>query len=222
MIRRPSRTPGPGLSHFTDILQKGYQAGHLPVYMQNSRDWYREQAAGVRNVNDGALMKSERDRYRSVVLPGKMYMFYYDPKLKATLPYYDRLPLVFPIALYPDSFLGLNMHYLPHSLRAKLMDALYPYINNNELDSTTRLQISYRILKAVARLSPYKPCIKKYLKGHIVSRFVEIDVKEWDIALFLPLERFEKASKRRVWADSSAALNMTKPGKRTGGSRGRR
>ena len=210
------------MNHFTDILQKGYSAGHLPVYMQNSRDWYREQAQGVRTVNTDALMKTERDRYRSVIVPGKMYMFYYDPKTKADLPYYDRLPLIFPLAIYADSILGLNMHYLPPDLRAKLMDAMYPYISNNDLDHTTQLRITYSILKAVARLAPYKPCIKKYLKSHIVSRFVAIDVKEWDIALFLPLERFEKASKRRVWADSRSVLNMTKIKSAGGGSRGRR
>jgi len=30
------------------------------------------------------------------VEPGGMYMFLYDPKTKAKLPYFDRFPLIFP------------------------------------------------------------------------------------------------------------------------------
>lgn len=181
------------------------------MYTQRSRNWYREQAQNVsKNFDEERLMKTERDRFRGWPVPGKLYLFMYDPKLKDKLPYYDRLPLVFPISMSSDSFIGLNMHYLPHPLRAKLMDALYPYLSNDQLDSTTQLQISFKILKAVARLAPYKPCVKKYLRTHVRSRFVLIDVKEWDIALFLPLERFEKSTTRHVWADSTAAINKLK------------
>jgi len=34
------------------------------------------------------------------------------------------------------------------------------------------------------------------------SRFIYINPTEWDIALFLPLAQFEKASKQQVYADS--------------------
>lgn len=222
MFARYQKAAGPLQNHFTQILLKGYQAGQLPVYSAEARTWYREHAKLVSNINESTLMKSEPERFKNQVVPGRMYMFYYDPKLKKKLPYYDTLPLVFPISMDSSSFLGLNMHYLPHDLRAKLMDALYPYLNNLELDYTTRLQISFRILKSVSRLAPYRPCVKRYLKAHVRSRFVMIDVKEWDIALFLPLERFEKASARHVWAESRNAIssfNAAKPGRNVRGRR---
>ncbi len=215
MLKSYQKTAGPFDNHFTQILRKGYDAGHIPVYTQKSRDWYRERAQNASGVNENTLLKSEPDRFRSQVVPGRMYLFHYDPKTKKDLPYYDNLPLVFPISMYSDSFIGLNMHYLPHDLRAKLMDALYPYMNNLEIDYTTKLQISFKLLKAVSRLAPYRPCVKKYLKAHVRSRFILIDVKEWDIALFLPLERFEKASSRYVWAQSRQALNKFKSVKGT-------
>lgn len=208
--------------YFTDILRRGYREGRLPVYTQESKNWYRDQAKTVSgSLDPDKLIKNSRDRYRGWPVPGRLYLFKYDPKTKDKLPYYDTLPLVFPIDVRSDHMLGLNMHYLPHELRAKLMDALYAYMNNEQLDHTTRLQISYRILKSVSRLAPYKPCIKKYLRAHVRSRFVLIDVKEWDIALFMPLERFEGASNGYVWERSKSSINTLRIPKARGIRRAR-
>jgi hypothetical protein len=133
---------------------------------------------------------------------GKMYMFVYDPKHKDTLPYYDTFPLIFPIEFYGDSFLGINLHYLPPMLRAKLMDALYATINNKKYNKTTQLIISYQILKSASRFKHFEPCIKKYLMSHVGSAFIYISPDEWDFALMLPTERFNKASKQQVWANA--------------------
>ena len=71
-----------------------------------------------------------------------LYMYMYDPKLKATLPYYDRFPLVFPFSKTPDGFIGLNMHYLPYQLRMVLLDRLLTFRTNARMDETTRLRYS--------------------------------------------------------------------------------
>jgi hypothetical protein len=126
--------------------------------------------------------------------------------MKEILPYYDTFPLVFPIELYKDGFLGLNLHYLPPVTRAKLMDALYENINNKKYDSTTKLRISYQILAGAARYKYFKPCIKRYLFSHVGSPFVYVAPDEWDFALMLPTERFEKANKQTVYRDSLASV----------------
>jgi hypothetical protein len=133
---------------------------------------------------------------------GKMYTFVYDPKTKETLPYYDIYPLIFPIEYYSDGMLGINMHYLPPVLRAQLMDSLYETINNDKYNKTTKLQISYGILKSASRFNLFKPCIKRYLWGHVRSPFIYISPEEWDVALMLPTQKFKKASAETVWADS--------------------
>jgi hypothetical protein len=133
---------------------------------------------------------------------GRMYMFQYDPKLKKELPYYDRFPLIFPFQKTPDGFLGINLHYLPYVLRARLMDMLYNYVNDPKLDDNARLRISYNILNSASTNKYIKPCIKRYLTSHIRSQFLYIVPVEWDIALFLPVENFAKATKQQVWADS--------------------
>jgi hypothetical protein len=45
-----------------------------------------------------------------------------------------------------------------------------------------------------------------YLNEHVKSRFIKIESAEWDIALFLPTERFQKSSKQTVWKDSRAEI----------------
>jgi hypothetical protein len=135
-----------------------------------------------------------------------MYLFAYDPKTKEDLPYYDRFPLVFPFRRVPGGFYGINMHYLPPLLRAKLMDALYDTVNNDKMDETTRLRINYRILQSAAKFRFFEPCVKHYLNNHVKTRFLRVDPTQWDVALFLPLERFAKATKSRIYADTKKKI----------------
>ena len=148
------------------------------------------------------MVRQEKARYKNRVSMGKMYLFNYDPKTKDTLPYYDRYPLIFPVQGAPGGFYGINMHYLPYVLRAKLMDALYDLSSNKRYDENTKLRLSYEILKGASKYKAFKPTFKRYLSSHVRSRFIEISSSEWDVALFLPLESFAKASKTSVWADS--------------------
>ena len=136
-----------------------------------------------------------------------MYAFFYDPKTKAKLPYYDRFPLIFPIKKLPDGFLGINMHYLPYQLRARLMDALYSITNNKKYNGSTKLKISYNILNSASKFKFFKPTVKRYLNEKVKSRFLFINPTEWDIAIFLPVERFSKASKEVVFNASRKMIN---------------
>lgn len=99
-------------------------------------------------------------------------------------------------------FYGINLHYLPPQLRAKLMDSLYEIKNNSRYDESTKLRISYEILNSSSKFKFFKPTFKHYLTSNVRSKFIEINATEWDVALFLPTERFMKAKKTRVWADS--------------------
>ena len=131
-----------------------------------------------------------------------MYFFSYDPKWKAKLPWYDTFPLVFPIERYNDGFLGLNFHYLPPKDRAILMDQLKSFANNNKYDATTRLTLTYNMLKGFSKYPRARPTVHRYLSNHVNSKFVHINGDEWEVALFLPVERFKKASKQAVWSNS--------------------
>ena len=73
------------------------------------------------------------------------------------------------------------------------MDALYSTLTNKKYDDSTRVRISYSILQSASKYRYFKPTLKKYLRAHVRSQFLEIQVQEWDIALFLPTESFRKA-----------------------------
>ena len=191
---------------FDEILTKGVRAGQMPARTQAAREWYRNSAKDYKRISDTKLMKGDTSRLTAQPLVGQMYMYYYDAKHKATLPYFDRLPLVFPFKKVKGGFYGLNMHYLPLPLRAKLMDALYDTASNTRFDESTRLRMSYKMLESAAKYKEFQPCIKRYLTSQLRSKFMYIYPSEWDMALFLPLERFQGASKTQVWADSKRKI----------------
>jgi hypothetical protein len=133
---------------------------------------------------------------------GRMYFYFYDPKHKATLPYYDRFPLVLPVERYADGFLGLNLHYIHPKQRIILLDKLSDFATNSKYDETTRLRLTYATLASATKAFEATPCIKRYLFNHVESRFLEITADKWDIAALLPFEYFVGASKSKVFKDS--------------------
>lgn len=161
-------------------------------------------------INGNSLMSDDKKRLLnrlSALQIGRLCMFYYYPKTRDKLPYYDRYPLVMPIRMDRDGFLGLNFHYLPQRQRALLMDELVKkVIKDNKHTERKRIILSYDIMKSTMRIPHYIPCIKKYLYSHMKSRFYIVEPEYWNIVLFLPLERFEKASMSRVHVDSMAKI----------------
>ena len=166
-----------------------------------STDWYREK---IREFGKPGAMDLIRDGKRNnKPFYGKLNMFFYDPKHKKTLPYYDTFPLVLPLEVYTDGFLGINMHYLPIPLRIKLLDKLVDYSNNTKFDESTRLMVDYSKLKSIRLI---RPTIHKYLSGYTKSQFRRIDADEFTIATLLPVQRFKKASESEVWKESRGMI----------------
>ena len=162
-----------------------------------STDWYRNKIAEFGKPKSLDLIRDGKQAARPFF--GRLNMFFYDPKLKKKLPYYDRFPLVLPLEKYNDGFLGINLHYLPIPLRIKLLDKLVDFSNNTKFDESTRLNVSYQNLKRVRLI---KPTIKRYLAGKVKSRFRRVDADEFTVATLLPVQRFSKASESEVWKDS--------------------
>jgi len=165
-----------------------------------SRAWLRAKVKDLKPTSS-ALMR-DKDRLKSTSMIGKMYFYFYDPKTKDTMPYYDRFPLVIPIERYNDGFLGLNLHYIHPKYRMILLDKLSDTMSNDTYDEKTKLKINYRYLAAASRIFEANPCIKRYLFTQIESRFLEITADEWDIAAMLPVESFVGATTSKVYADS--------------------
>lgn len=178
-----------------ELAKSGYESR-----TSEARDWLKAKVSSL-SPNRTALMK-DRENLKDKSMLGRMYFYFYDPKTKDMLPYYDRFPLVIPIERYPTGFLGLNLHYISPKQRVILLDKLSHYLNNHKYDETTRIRLSYDHLKNASTIYEGLPCIKKYLYKNVKSRFLEITADEWDIAALIPYEYFEGATKNKVWTDS--------------------
>ena len=80
-----------------------------------SASWYRNAVSLI------ADRSSPSDLFASGKLlgrpsAGRMSMFFYDPKFKKELPYYDRFPLTILVEPAPGGFYGLNLNYLRNLL----------------------------------------------------------------------------------------------------------
>jgi hypothetical protein len=185
---------------FQKLEFEAFRKGITPR-SKESRAWFMNKAKNL-NVSRSKLMKEDPIELRSRPAVGRMYMYFYDPKTKDTLPYYDRFPLIIMVGPAPRGFMGLNLHYLPLDVRAKFLDALLGTINNERYDESTRFRLSYDMLKRASRLKAFRPCLKRYLSSHVRSRLALVPAPEWEIATFLPTADFEKASSSEVYKDS--------------------
>jgi len=191
------------MASFIDKLEaQAFRAG-ITKNTEKARKWFQKQIKTIKTVpNRRELLKDENFRVRTRTLTGRMYMYFYDPKHKKTLPYYDRFPLIFMVEKAEGGFYGINLHYLPPKFRALLFDSLMKLSTNKKYDQTTKLRLTYDILKRSSKLRYFKPCFKHYLSEQVASRIVEVPASDWETVLFLPTEQFKKAKSTKVWADS--------------------
>lgn len=193
-----------GKEVFAQILRSAEGVRRAQGLTKKSLSWFQMKVKQA-TKGDKVSIKSVLSRKELMVaklLLGRMYHFRYDPKWKEKLPYWDTFPLVIPISSYSDGFDGLNLHYLPPRLRAKLFDALTAVLTDKGLNEKARFKLTYNLLNGVKKYRLFKPTYKKYLYSKVKSRFLLIPPEEWQVALFLPTQKFIKAKVTQVWKDS--------------------
>ena len=165
--------------------------------VKKSADWYNR---NVRNLSDRITARRLMNSGKLIARPsqGRLNMFFYEPKTKVRLPYYDVFPLVLPLEPIRGGFLGLNFHYLPYLLRFRLLERLQKFADGG-FKSTTKITAGYDSVKGINLV---KPTIKKYLFGYVRSQFLRLDFDEAALAAYLPVQQFRKAGTGKVWADS--------------------
>lgn len=191
---------------FQKLEIEAFRAGITPR-TKESRAWFMNKIKNMRNINKEQLMKSDPLKQTKNEVIGSMYMFFYDPKHKDTLPYYDTFPLVVVIGPAEGGFLGLNLHYLPPALRAKMLDGLMDITTDKKFTNSTRFRATYALLAKTAKLKYFKPCVKHYLNDHVKGNLALVPAPEWEIATFLPTADFRKANNFKVYNDSKRMIN---------------
>ena len=163
-----------------------------------SATWYRTQVNKIASGKTaGQLFREGKLQGRPSV--GRLNLFGYNPKYRKTLPYYDVFPLVLPLEPIKGGFMGMNFHYLPPLLRFRLLERMQATASDDRFDRNTKFDVNYDDVK---RIKIVKPTIKKYLYSHIQTGFLRINADEAAIAIYLPVQRFKKASEATVYADS--------------------
>ena len=169
-----------------------------------------------RNRSVPGAINAGNYKNRSLFLVGEMFLYHYDPKHKDTLPYYDTFPLVIPIKIYDDGFLGLNLHYLPYELRIGFLNKLLDLAFTPPGDTRTRLKINYELLRDSTKFNAFIPCLKRYLVDHVRGRMMKIQPHEWLMAVYLPIANWRATNDKRgmtqreVWRDSMRKIRNRK------------
>ncbi len=159
--------------------------------VRKGTSWYRSAVASIADkVSARRLMSQGRLNGRPSI--GRLNMFFYDPKYKKTLPYYDTFPLVLPIDRIPGGFVGINFHYLRPGVRFRLLERLQRFSTRGaEITRQNRFDVSYDRVKGIPLV---KKTIKKYLWSHVRSSFLRIDYDKAALSVYLPVAQFRKGS----------------------------
>ena len=188
-------------SLFDTLQANAFRAG-ITARTKESQKWFQANIESMQTPGRRELLKDKALEPTDRMIFGNMFMYFYDPKHKETLPYYDRFPLTIMLEPTKTGFQGLNLHYLRPDIRAQFLDELMGLGPKNVTDKSRLTKLRYDLIQSTRKYKEFKPCFKSYLSDHVKSRIVRVPMTEWEIAIFLPTEQFKKAGKAKIWKDS--------------------
>jgi hypothetical protein len=175
-------------------------------YERHALDAY-EEVTQVRSTDAKAkkriLLNSIRDFYDGKKRAGALYTFVYQPE--TDLKYWDNFPLVLKMIDNldsPDSFLGINLHYLEPKLRRLFMMHMITKMSGSIHDKNSRI-VGLNINRLMNGLAKYgRVCIRRYKYDNIRSRVLTIPPENWIKMIYLPTYQFIGGKPSKVWRDS--------------------
>ncbi len=188
-----------------DTLQAGAFRAGVTANTKKSKEWFQRKVRELEVPERRALLKDTALKQTTQPRIGDMMMYFYDPKHKQTLPYYDRFPLTIMVEPAPGGFRGLNLHYLSPMVRARFLDELMALAPKKMTDTSRLNKLRYDLLQGARKYKEFEPCFKHYLMPNIKSRIARVPMTEWEIAIFLPTEQFMKVKAQTVWRYSRKA-----------------
>jgi hypothetical protein len=188
---------------FLSKVSDAVRSGTVGKEVKRSTKWFHDKIKGLKgevknrfSSTNAAKFYRESEKINDAVFKrrvslGDLFCYYYNPKYRKTLPYYDMFPMIMLLSAEKETFLGINFHYLRPKWRAILLDRVTAKIGGG-LPKWNKL----RQIRQIA------PTIKRYRYDHIMRKVIPIEDDEQEIAIFLPTERFKKAGKTKVWSES--------------------
>ena len=188
---------------FLSKVSDTVRSGTVGKEVKRSARWFQDKIKGLKgevknrfSSTNAAKFYRESEKINDAVFKrrvslGDLFCYYYNPKYRKTLPYYDMFPMIMLLSAEKETFLGINFHYLRPKWRAILLDRVTAKIGGG-IPKWSKL----RNIRQIA------PTIKRYRFDHIMRKVVPIEEDEQEIAIFLPTERFKKSGKAKVWSES--------------------
>ena len=186
-----------------DRVSDAVRTGKIGQEVRRSARWFHDKVRGLKgelrnkfSSTNAAKFYRESEKINSLVFRkrvslGDLFCYYYNPKYRDVLPYYDMFPMIMLIGAEKDTFVGINFHYLAPKFRAILLDRVTAKVGKGIIN-----------WKKISKIREIAPTIKRYRFDHIMKKVVPIEENEQEVAIFLPTERFKKASRSQVWSDS--------------------
>lgn len=176
--------------------------GDVKRNTQSSLTWFRNLV--TKNWRDIRTARMFRDKslWASPLEShiGKMYFYEYKAE---SVDFYDRFPLAIIINKYEKNgnkyITALNLHWLPPVLRQAAFVSLLKLRTEKRYRPSTRMKLEWKLLENMANHELFKHCVKSYRADRFKSVMVEIPAPAWELALFLPLQRFVGGDKAEAW-----------------------
>lgn len=128
---------------------------------------------------------------------GKLYAFAYDAKHAATLPYWDKFPLIVYLGTNKyNHFVGLNLHYIPVKAREEFLLELLKFADTEGFTNRTTLNINWSKVK---NMKAATFMIKSYIPNRVKGTFFEIKPVDWPNVVRLPLQKFVSGSQNKSY-----------------------
>ena len=100
---------------------------------------------------------------------GEVLLYQYSAKYAQQLPFYDRNPMTYIVAMENNAFYGVNLHYTKPSNRSGVLDYILADEDYTKLDG-----------------------FNKYLRSYVQGMFLQLKGDDVDKALGMRLEQFVK------------------------------
>ena len=203
------------------FFQKAHRAAkqeNLITRDERTREFYLDYAAeqGV-NYRSLQMLRTGGRRAGKIKL-GRMYFFNYAAEGTASGRgvdikrgnVYDAYPLIFLLALTPDSLEGINFHYMVPKQRIILLGRMFEYLNSEDFDDRTKLfSTKFRRTMKNNKLFKYaRACYREYKPGRIDSKIIQVHPMDWELAITVPTERFVtpaggRVASKKIWTQTN-------------------
>ncbi len=147
---------------------------------------------------------------------GKIYSFYYDPKYKDKLEFYDNVPMSIIIGHIKTkagnvNALGINLSFIPPKARAAILDRIVKVFNTmiikpneamideEKFRSQKELPLYYDICKKILQNSGFEYAIRSYIYSHMESEPLIITYEDWWRILTFPSKYIVNLNIRAIY-----------------------